>query len=95
MTPLEKLGEMFMKVGDMFGSLLGRNLNLKNRLVGNEWEVATEALIMGKNKTNCDDLAHQIVNGTVKLCICKNNKFGCIKVCWISQKVLAVESWRS
>lgn len=67
MTPLEKLGEMFMKVGDMFGSLLGRNLNLKNRLVGNQWEVATEALIMGKNKTNCDDLAHQIVNGLLDI----------------------------
>jgi len=67
LTPLEKLGEMFMKVGDMFGSLLGRNLNLKNRLIGNEWEVATEALIMGKNKTNCDDLAHQIVNGLLDI----------------------------
>ena len=54
---------MFLKIGDMFGSLLGRNLNLKGRLIGNEWEVATEALIMGKNKTNCDDLAHQIGNG--------------------------------
>jgi len=67
MTPLEKLGEMFGKVGDMFGSLLGRNLNLKSRAIGNEWEVATEALIMGKNKTDCDDLAHMIVNGLLDI----------------------------
>jgi len=67
MTPLEKLGEMFLKIGDMFGGLLGRSLNLSGRIVGNEWQVATEALIMSKNKTNCDDLAHMIVDGLLDI----------------------------
>merc|ERR1712212_335398 len=67
MGPLEKLGEMFGKVFEMFGGLFGRKLNMKNRLIGNEWEVWTEALIMGKNKTDCDILAHAIGEGLLDI----------------------------
>jgi len=65
MGPLEKLAEMMTKVFDMFGSLLGRKI--RNRLIGNQWEVATEALIMNKTKTNCDVLANMIAGGLLDI----------------------------
>jgi len=67
MGPLEKLAEMFGKVFDMVGGLFGRKLNIAGRIIGNEWEVATEALIMGRNKTDCDDLAHMIADGLLDI----------------------------